>query len=443
MLIRIVSLLGNGVRLLRGHEIHRRAFVASPALALVLLLAMEAMVLLAHWLEVDNKPAQFSPEHLVWTLAGALLMLALFAICRRRVGDTLRLAFAWLTCWLPLTLLQLLVWPVLSASPLSATVVYWLGWVIGTAPALWIAIVLGRYALVQLQFSQRATIALMAGMLTLDIGVGWLASQHPYWRAFELPDYAALPAPKPFDEALYYEQPELLQAALGQLPPQRPGTRDAYLLTVAGHGNQAVFDKEARLAQAVLGKHFDALGSIRLANRPDTAGDTPLATRTSVALAIRNIGKIIDPSEDLLVIYLTSHGSSSFEFQLDQAPTDFEPITPQWLAGELAHAGIQRRVVIVSACYSGGYVRPLANEDSLVMTAADSTHTSFGCSDDAELTWFGRALLTDALPKAGSLEAAYPKLQQLISQWETRDELTPSNPQFFIGTRLREWLKQR
>ena len=62
-------------------------------------------------------------------------------------------------------------------------------------------------------------------------------------------------------------------------------------------------------------------------------------------------------------------------------------------------AGIRHRVIAISACYSGGWIEPLATEDSLVMTAADAEHTSYGCGHRSELTFFGRAVFDEALRK--------------------------------------------
>ena len=48
--------------------------------------------------------------------------------------------------------------------------------------------------------------------------------------------------------------------------------------------------------------------------------------------------------------------------------TNEQDIAPETLRHALDEAGIQRRVVVVSACYSGGFVPALQDEHTLVIT---------------------------------------------------------------------------
>jgi hypothetical protein len=67
----------------------------------------------------------------------------------------------------------------------------------------------------------------------------------------------------------------------------------------------------------------------------------------------------------------------------------------------LDQTGVQHKVVIISACYSGVFIPRLANSDTLVITAADAGHASFGCEDNkAQWTYFGDALFNIA-PQSG------------------------------------------
>mgnify|MGYP006209079615 CR=1 FL=1 len=47
-----------------------------------------------------------------------------------------------------------------------------------------------------------------------------------------------------------------------------------------------------------------------------------------------------------------------------------DTITPDALRAALDASGIVHRVVVISACYSGGFVPALKNPDTLVLTAA-------------------------------------------------------------------------
>lgn len=433
------QLWAEGLALLQFRDLPRSALHGGSLALLLMLCANEGLVILGEWLALESTPATFLPNRLPFTLASTLLLVLMAGLFTRSPARLAQLTFAWAAVWLPGNLIQQAGWLALSNAPLPDTATYWLGWLVLLALPVWVALALGRYLLLGLGGSALATLGLMTGLVVLDVGARWQAGQHPYW--YSLPPDNTAPKATEFDEALYYRQPGLLEQALTPLPPQRPGQRDIYIVAVAGHGGQAVFEKEARLALAVLGKHFDSRGSVLLANRPTPDSATPLATRLSLATTLQSVAQIMDAQEDLLVLYLTSHGSEQHEFQLDQPPSTFVSLTPDWLAGALQDAGIRRHILLVSACYSGGYITPaLATPDSLVMTAANATQPSFGCSDDAELTWFGRALLTDALPHAKNLEAAYPRLQTLIREWEQREGYDPSQPQLHAGANLRAWL---
>jgi hypothetical protein len=137
------------------------------------------------------------------------------------------------------------------------------------------------------------------------------------------------------------------------------------------------------------------------------------------------------------VLLLTSHGSRESGIYVKNGGLPLVDLQPEDVRSALDDAGIKWRIVIVSACYSGIFVEPLQSANTIVITAADADHTSFGCADDRELTYFGEAFLRDALPGAPSIEAAYEKAKTLIAKRERAEKLTPSNPQLSTGDAIR------
>ena len=67
----------------------------------------------------------------------------------------------------------------------------------------------------------------------------------------------------------------------------------------------------------------------------------------------------------------------------------------------LRESGIRWRVIVVSACYAGSFIEPLRDENTDHPDRGGRDRTSFGCSDDNDLTYFGEAFYRDALPKRG------------------------------------------
>jgi hypothetical protein len=86
----------------------------------------------------------------------------------------------------------------------------------------------------------------------------------------------------------------------------------------------------------------------------------------------------------------------------------------------------------------------MANDDTLVMTAADATHTSYGCGRLSALTYFGRAMFDEELRKTHSFETAFAAAVPVIRQREIEagKEDGFSNPQISVGEKIRPLLDQ-
>jgi hypothetical protein len=102
----------------------------------------------------------------------------------------------------------------------------------------------------------------------------------------------------------------------------------------------------------------------------------------------------------------------------------------------LNRAGVRHRIVVISACYSGVFLRPLANDDTLVITAADSDHSSFGCQDKVKWTYFGDAFFNTALRHTADLRQAFNEARAIVRKREMRYHLVPSNPQIAGGKNI-------
>lgn len=238
-------------------------------------------------------------------------------------------------------------------------------------------------------------------------------------------------------EAIYGDpaQTELLKQQIARLVPQRKGVTDIYAIGLAGWATQDVFLKEVNGALAATGKALPLEGGIvRLINSPDTIKTHPLASRQNFAAAVRAVGEIMDKQEDVLFLFMTSHGNKlGIGLEL---PTVLVPLTPAEVAAVLNKEGIQNRVVIVSACYSGIFIKPLANANTIVLTAADTKNSSFGCANGREWTYFGDALFHHSLKPGADFQRAFSKARGLIAGWEKRERVKRSNPQGHFGAAL-------
>ena len=230
-------------------------------------------------------------------------------------------------------------------------------------------------------------------------------------------------------------QPRLLQEQFAQLTPSRKGETEIFTLAVAGWADQDVFVKELDGALEALGSVLPIKGrTVRLINRRDTVTTVPLANFPNFKAAVHAISNVMDKDNDVFVLVMTSHGEQTgFALQL---PGGVAELTPQQVAAALDGEGIKNRVVIVSACFSGIFVPPLANDNTIVITAADAKHTSFGCAPERDWTYFGDAFFHQSLHAGADFENAFDHARVLIHGWEMMDHATPSNPQGSFGPAL-------
>ena len=231
-------------------------------------------------------------------------------------------------------------------------------------------------------------------------------------------------------------QAGLLKAEVARLAPHPQGETAIYALGVAGWGGLDVFAKEADGGLASIARLLPIKDrTLRLINNPATVASVPLASLDNFTAAVHAIGDAMNKDDDVLVLLMTSHGDrKGFALQLaDQAPID---LTPKRVAETLDHEGIKYRVVIVSACFSGIFLPPLANDNTIVITAADDQHTSFGCAPERDWTYFGDAFLRQSLQPGTDFEQAFAHARTLIQGWEMMDHAPPSNPQAHFGPAL-------
>ena len=244
-------------------------------------------------------------------------------------------------------------------------------------------------------------------------------------------------------EEAIYRQPELLERELSALQPGRKGVVDVFLVGMAGYGRQDVFMREVDSVAALFRERFDADGHIvKLVNNPRTLKDHPVASATSLEASLERVARSMDLDEDVLVLFLTSHGSQDHEFTLEMRPLQLRQITPPMLRQMLDASGIRNRVVIVSACYAGGFVRDLAGEGTLVIAAAAPDRNSFGCTNEADWTYFGKAYFDEALRQTTSFTRAFEIALPLIEERERAEKQEASNPQMSLGTGIKVKLEE-
>ncbi|HEX5123979.1 MAG TPA: C13 family peptidase [Rhodanobacteraceae bacterium] len=246
-------------------------------------------------------------------------------------------------------------------------------------------------------------------------------------------------------EQVIYNQQSLLDEAEAKLKPQTPGVVDLYVIAFAGDANEDVFRNEAEYVEKLFGERFGAEGRVLvLENNAATVATRPLATLTNLSWALDDVAKKMDPAEDVLLLYMTTHGSHDHELLVDLDPLPLDQIGPDDLADALkTKPAIRWKVLVVNACYSGGFVDALRDDSTMVITSAREDRTSFGCGADSDITYFGKAFLAEGLNGTTSIPEAFAQAKKSVDAWETAGSEEHSEPQIAstrsIEAKLEAW----
>jgi hypothetical protein len=238
-------------------------------------------------------------------------------------------------------------------------------------------------------------------------------------------------------ERLLFEQSDRIDAAVAHLAgPTRPGP-SAYMVGFAGVGEQRVFAGEVGLAARVISNRYGtASHTVLLVNDARDLDAHPLATVSGLRRTLREIGARMDRGRDILFLVLSSHGSEEPSISVSNGSLPLKQLTGEELAAALKDSGIRWKIIVISACHAGAFIPPLKDDGTIILTAAAADRTSFGCSNDRDLTYFGEAFFRDALPRAATLKEAFDQAANAVSARELAEHITPSKPQAFYGAAI-------
>lgn len=243
-------------------------------------------------------------------------------------------------------------------------------------------------------------------------------------------------------EQVIYAQPRMLREAVAKLAPRVVGKPNLFFIGFAGDGAEDVFLNEAEYVRTLFARRFAANGhELMLANNPATLSRYPLATLTNLETAVDAVAEKMDRDNDILFLLLTSHGTQDHLLYVAMDPLPLDQIAPEDLADVFVKSGIRYRVIVISACYSGGFIDALKNDTTMIVTAARTDRASFGCGTDSDITDFGRAFLVDGLNHNDTFTDAFAEASKLIDAEETRDGVDHSYPQLSATPRIEAQLK--
>ncbi|TLY51449.1 MAG: peptidase C13 [Gammaproteobacteria bacterium] len=243
-------------------------------------------------------------------------------------------------------------------------------------------------------------------------------------------------------EQVLYAQPQRMRDVLDKLAPRTPGKPNLYLISFAGDAEEDVFRNEVEYVEKLFTQRFDAKGHVvTLVNNTATLDRHPIASLSNFEIAIDALGKKMNPAEDVLMVFITTHGSREHELYVSLDPLPLDQIVPADLADVFSDSPIRHRVFVISACYSGGYIDALKNANTMVITASRADRSSFGCGTKSDITDFGRAFFVEGLNHTASFSEAFAEASHDVDAWEARDSQAHSLPQIATTPAIEAVLK--
>ncbi|MCX7384936.1 MAG: hypothetical protein NT133_26755 [Alphaproteobacteria bacterium] len=202
---------------------------------------------------------------------------------------------------------------------------------------------------------------------------------------------------------------------------------------VAGDASISAFDNAAeRLARDL---------ATRRAADPADIHRYSARTRRPAGIQLASVGNVLDGiaalkpgSGEGCLVFATAHGAQDrgLVFPANQSDTYLDP---DRLHRALAiGCGNAPTVVILSGCFSGGYLHPpMLRANRVILTAARRDRTSFGCGAGNVYTEFDDCLIGAMESGHGAWQDVFSAARLCVSARERVQNVLPSEPQSFVG----------
>jgi Peptidase C13 family len=272
-----------------------------------------------------------------------------------------------------------------------------------------------------------------AAVLWLHLQVAGALPEEAFWRHVE-----PYTPPEVNVEATFHAQPALVAQAFAGLAAQRAGVEDLYFVGVAGDAEEEPLLHEVQFVRSLFDRRFDtARRSLALINHPSTVDRVPIADAHNLREVLRRLGQLMNPEEDVLFLFLSTHGMEDQELWIDFYPLWLNNLSAEELKSALDDSGIKWRVIVISSCYSGGFIDVLRDDFSLILTDANAEGLSYFGEPPERLSIFVDSYFRHALHDSFSFLDAYPLAVEQVRRLEQEAGIAePSKPQISIGSQI-------
>lgn len=293
------------------------------------------------------------------------------------------------------------------------------------------------YVCIDAQRSHRRVFAVAGGLLVIT--PIWFAPLvgplDPWWREFDSVQNDPN-AVSPASEAVLAAQEFMMDRALDQLQDERPGIIDVYFVGFAPDARRPGFVTDVDMAQRAMDERWHTSGrSVVLVNSPLTVAERPFATITHLRQVLLEIGDVIDPDDDIVVLYLTGSSGTAHTLNAVNPPLELVGLSPQGLKQLLDAAGIRWRVIVVSTCYAGAWADALKDDETAVVASSASDVRGDDCNGSIAPSSFGQAFFVNGMRRSDDIVQAFEAAGKSLAERHAPE------PVMTMGPALAEHLK--
>ena len=174
---------------------------------------------------------------------------------------------------------------------------------------------------------------------------------------------------------------------------------------------------------------------------PGQESDWPYATSENIEQVLKKIGALARPQDKVMVLFAT-HGQPDV-LAINFSARDYSYVNAAFLNRTMAELRGKQVMIIMSACHSGSFLKPLGEPSRIVIAAAAADKSSFGCQFQSTNTYFIDALLNQAAPLEKSIAQMMEKAKADVDLREKKEKLSPpSLPDLSIGSAVKDWANQ-
>ncbi len=226
-------------------------------------------------------------------------------------------------------------------------------------------------------------------------------------------------------------QPEAQSSAIASAPAKRASEWGAVF--VAGDNSIKAFDNATRRFYSII-ERKPGIAMSRLTSDSSIApSENEIADVGTIDAALAFVTK---SQQEKCLVFMTSHGTKD-GFYLSQANGTGALLPPrvldEWLDN---HCGLRPTVVIVSACYSGIFLKDgMEQPNRIILTAARDDRPSFGCGAGQVYTYYDKCLL-DSWTWVYTWAELYDRTKACVAEREAEMDATPSEPQAYFGAEV-------